>query len=236
MPKKNSRGADVLPVISYLMLRKAIGIIGIALPVVLVLGKLLIDQICPACGEYRGSIPRFGIQSSISSYYWTAVGDLLVGGLCAIGIFLLSYKGQHRDDDLAGDLACVLAIGVALFPTSPENIRVPTLIGSIHYIFAAGLFITLAYFCLVVFQRKDIDGGDDLKPLRNRVYYTCGLVIIGCIVAIAVVNLIAYVGIEIPEILAPVFWFEAIAIWAFGWSWLVKGKGLGILREDQNKK
>lgn len=236
MPEKANKGTDDGPVISYLMLRRAIGMIGVALPIVLVTGKLFFDWICLTCGQYRGSTPEFIIQSSISSYYWTVVGDVLVGGLCAIGVFLLSYKGQHRDDDLAGNLACVLAIGVALFPTAPENIRVPTLIGSVHYVFAAGLFITLAYFCLVVFQRKDIGGSDDLKPVRNKVYYTCGLVIVGCIAAIAAVNLLAYLGIMIPEVLAPVFWFEAIAIWAFGWSWLVKGKGLGILREDQEKK
>lgn len=221
-------------VISFLALRKAIGVIGIALPIVLVVGRLAVNAICPGCGVYRGPTGGYIIQSSISSYYWTVVGDVLVGGLCAIGIFLFTYKGKKRRDDLAGDLACIFAVGVAFFPTSPGDET--TIIGVLHYISAAGLFVTLAYFCLVIFQEDDIGPSDDLKPARNKVYRICGLVIVGCILGILAVNLLSMLEIRIPEILAPVFWLEAIAIWAFGWSWFVKGKGLNFLRTGSAEK
>ncbi len=94
-------------VLSYLGLRKAIGIIGILLPFVLVFGKILLE---------RG----LGIESSISAYYYTVMGDVFVGSLCAVGVFLLSYRGYERKDNIAGDIACIFAIGVALFPTKPE--------------------------------------------------------------------------------------------------------------------
>ena len=168
-------------VISYLAVRKAIGVVGIALPFVLIVGKWVVDWLCEGCATYRNPIvenpevPRFlelWIQPSISAYYWTSVGDVLVGGLCAIGIFLLTYQGKGQREDWAGNLACLFAVGVAFFPTSNSGIGQPALIGIAHYIFAAGLFITLAWFCLFTFQEDDIGPSDELKPARNRIYKT----------------------------------------------------------------
>ena len=67
-------------VFSYLEHRKTIGILGIALPFVLLLGALIIYQT--------------GLQTSISSYYYTGMRDVLVGTLVAYGIFLFSYTGS----------------------------------------------------------------------------------------------------------------------------------------------
>src|ERR671933_275348 len=91
-------------VISYLNLRRAIGLLGMGLPLVLVLGKLLGDG--------------GGLLESISDYYYSSMRNVFVGTLWAIGIFLFSYRGYERKDDIAGTLACLAAIGVALFPTT----------------------------------------------------------------------------------------------------------------------
>jgi len=32
-----------------------------------------------------------------------------------------------------------------------------------------------------------------------------------------------------------VFWLEAAAIWAFGWSWYIKGKGLSPVQDNSAK-
>ena len=101
----STNSTDISLVLSYLGLRKAIGIIGISLPFVLAIGKIIFDD------------P--GIQPSISDYYYTIMGDVFVGSLCAMGVFLLSYRGYDKQDNIAGNLACVFAIGVALFPTTP---------------------------------------------------------------------------------------------------------------------
>lgn len=233
MTKKSENGGDDSHVISYLALRKAVGVIGIVLPIALFVGRLFVDWVCVMHFGCVEPSDKVFILSSISAYYWSSVGGVLVGSLCAIGVFLLSYRGKIREDDIAGDLACVFAVGVALFPTTADGSE-RTVIGILHYLFAAGLFGTLAYFCLVLFQKDDIGPTDDLKPVRNNVYYACGLIIVGCIVAIGVIALLAKIGYPLPDYLTPVFWLEAIAIWFFGWSWFVKGKGLGILRREPN--
>jgi hypothetical protein len=86
-------------IISYLTLRKAIGILGAALPFVLAIGAAVLFMT--------------GIQDSISAYYYTGMRNVFVGMLCATGFFLLSYKGYERKDSIAGNLGCLFAVGVA---------------------------------------------------------------------------------------------------------------------------
>ena len=126
-------------VISFLQLRKAIGYLGLALPFVLALGNMLLD--------------KPGIQSSLSSYYHTSMRDVFVGVLCAIAVFMISYRGFDPRDDLVSTLAGTFAVGVALLATTPETDPVPAqeLVGHIHLMFAALFFITLAYMCLFLF-------------------------------------------------------------------------------------
>ena len=199
-------------VISYLNLRKAIGIIGIALPFVLVVGKWLLD--------------RPGIQSSISAYYHTVMPDVFVGILCAIGVFLFSYRGYGRRDNVAGTLAGIFAIGVALFPTSRvEGAVARDTIGLLHLVFAALFFLTLAYFSLVLFRKTDPRSPPtSRKKQRNVVYTVCGYGILACLAGIAGVSLFP-ADAPIRD-LDPVFWLEAAAVVAFGVSWLTKGEAI----------
>jgi hypothetical protein len=204
-------------VISYLDLRKAIGIIGTALPFVLAFGNILVEG------------P--GIQDSISSYYHTGMRDVFVGSLCAIAVFLMSYRGYERKDDIAGDLTCVFALGVALFPTTPDVNITPrdNIIGALHLLFAAGFFLTLAFFSLVLFRKTDPTRAPTRGKLkRNAVYTLCGYTILVCLAFIVVV---AFLSSDSPvKRLDPVFWFEAAAIVAFGVSWLTKGEA--ILKDE----
>lgn len=199
--------------VSYRELRRAIGMIGIALPIVLIVG-----------GNVFGEA---GIRDSISSYYYSpTMGAVMVGSLCSIGVFLWSYIGDHRWDSLAGNIACAAAVGVAVFPCSnPNGDATPT--RHLHFISAAVLFLLLAYFCF--FSFRDQDPGTRAtakKPLRNGIYFGCGIVIVLMIASIGGLHLL-YDG-NPPG--TSVFWLESIAIWAFGWSWYVKGKGLGVVQ------
>ena len=208
-----------LRVISFLTLRKTLGLLGILLPFVLALGSWIIF----------GN----GLENSISSYYHTEMGDVFVGILFGIGLFLFSYKGYQRSDDLAGDLACLFAIGVALFPTTPENSLsdLARLIGTIHFGFAALLFLSFAYFAICLFPKTHPDREPTRrKRRRNVVYRACGAAIVLCIVLIAVVNLVPSQIASPIQAYSPVFWLEAIAIVAFGISWLVKGEA--ILKDE----
>jgi hypothetical protein len=210
--------ADRNLVLSYLGLRKGIGIIGAALPFVLALGKMLFES------------P--GIQSSISAYYYTDMRNVFVGSLCAIAVFMASYRGYERTDDVAGDFACVFAIGVAFFPTAPD--LNPTarewLIGALHLSLAALFFLTLSFFSLVLFRKTDpAKPPTRQKRQRNVVYTVCGCTMLACIALIAVVALLP--GDTPIKSLEPVFWLESIAVVAFGISWLTKGEA--ILRDDE---
>lgn len=194
-------------VISYLGLRKAVGIIGIALPFVLVLGNILL---------WDG-----GFASSISAYYYTEMRDIFVGSLCAIGIFLMSYRGPERQDDIAGDLACVFALCVALFPTTADG-QPTSLSGVLHLASAAGLFLTLAFFCLKLFPKtKPGSTPTASKRRRQQVYIACGWIILACIALIVFAANLP--GDSAVKRMNPVLWLESLAVFAFGWSWLVKG-------------
>jgi len=206
-------------VLSYLELRKAVGIIGLALPFVLAIGKILVEG------------P--GIQSSVSGYYYTDLRNVFVGSLCAIGVFLLSCRGYDNKDRIAGSVACVFAIGVALFPTTPyaDATSQEKLIGALHWSFAALLFLTLAYFSLALFTKTAPNRDPTPQKLqRNIVYRVCGWTILACIFLIAVVALPAVK--TLVERCTPVFWLESLAIVSFGVAWLTKGET--ILKDQEN--
>jgi protein-S-isoprenylcysteine O-methyltransferase Ste14 len=205
-------------VLSYLGLRKAVGIIGSALPFVLAFGKILLQG------------P--GIQGSISGYYYTDMRNVFVGSLCAIGVFLMSCRGYDRKDEIAGYLSCFFAIGVAFFPTTPDMSATSRdrLIGTLHLSFAALFFLTLAYFSLKLFTKTDPNKNPTRRKLqRNTVYRVCGYTILLCIFLCFIVALP-----RVKSLLAwltPVFWLESVAIVAFGVSWLTKGET--ILKDQE---
>jgi hypothetical protein len=200
-------------IISYLVLRKSIGILGMTLPFILALGKFLLES------------P--GIQPSISDYYYTIMRNIFVGGLCAIGMCLMAYRGYDAEDNITGNCACVFAIGVAIFPTAPAgNISaLSNLIGQTHLTCATLLFSGFAYFCLKLFRKTDRSQKMTReKKRRNTIYTVCGRTIISCMGLIALYNLL--LKSTWIQHFDPVFWLESIAIVAFAISWLVKG-GMG---------
>jgi putative copper export protein len=206
-------GEDDTLVRSYLAVRKSIGIVGMALPFVLVLGGL-------AAG--------IRLQGSLSAYYHTGVGDIFVGSLCAIAVFLWSYRGYDDRDDRAGNIACVAALGVALAPTMPAAAADPTALqttaATIHVVSAAIFFASLAYFSLRLFPLSTKLVPTERKLARNRVYRVCGWTILGSMAAIGVVSVeparSAAAGLR------PVLWLEALAVLAFGVSWFTKGEAI----------
>jgi len=199
-----TRSPQTTLVHSYLYLRRAIGLIGLALPFVLILGKQLVDG-----GDLAGSL---------SGYYYTDVRDVFVGAMCAAGVFLLAYYGHDQVDNLASTFAGLGAIGLATFPTTPDHdvTAWDRTSGVLHLVFAAVFFLMLAYFCLRLFPH---DG--EQPPGTGVVYRVCGVVILACLVLIALTKAIGLV----PE-LRPALWLESVAVWAFGVAWLLKGQTL----------
>jgi len=209
-------------VISYLIIRSAIGVLGIIFPVILVLGSLVTggeDEILP----------------SISNYYHSNMRDLFVGILCAVSLFLFSYKGYERIDNIAGNLGCIFALGVVFLPTSTGDTLITRdpLIGKLHLMFAALFFLVLIFYSLFLFTKTDKKVIKGQKQNRNRIYRVCGYTMLGCILLIALYFLFLQESFPGLAKLDPVFWLESISLWAFGISWLTKGE---ILWKDVKNK
>jgi hypothetical protein len=193
---------------SYLFLRKCVGVIGIALPFVLVIGAMILGN-------------SFVIQDSISSYYYTVTKDIFVGSMCAAAIFLISYRYENLDNTVS-TVAGVLAIGVALFPTGSMTI------GWVHGVFAASFITSLAIMALIFFRKSDKKNPTDRKPeklQRNMVYLLCSITIFECVVLLILIAVIQLRSSKpwLPS-LHPILILECLALWAFGFAWFVKGE------------
>ncbi len=193
---------------SFLFLRTGIGIIGVALPLALIFGKMLLER-------------HLGILDSMSAYYQSVMRDVFVGSLWAIGIFLICYRYDHLDD-LASTIAGVSVIVVALFPNPP-----------VHQLSAACFFVILALMAIFLFRRtdphKDRKDRTPGKKKRDMVYLGCGIAIVLCLVLIVVVNFLPGTSWLQPH--HPLFWLEVLALEAFGFAWFVKG-GTFILKDN----
>ncbi len=211
----NSSANEKTLAFSYLELRKIVGLLGIALPFILALGALLLfDK---------------GIQNSISSYYHTGMGDVLVGTACVIGVFMFVYKGHEKSDDIVGDFACFFAVGLALIPNNPDKAPGDVALVSeyIHLACALGFFVTLIIFSLCLFTKTDPNKTPSKEKLqRNKVYRTCGYIMLICILLVAIYKIMPESTVSSLKEYKPVFWLESIAVIAFGISWLTKGEGL----------
>jgi len=208
---------------TFRRLRKAIGWMGMSLPFVLILLSL---------------IPFFktNVQQSISYYYYTNLREIFTGVLCAVGLFLIRYKGVNnpvfwKNDDKMTNLAGIMALGVALVPTNPVDCgeKIYTLmpvcakiIGGFHYFFAAGFFFILAIISIVIFtigQNQDPD--IRIRFLNeNNIYKTCGYAIIIFVILIPICD-------ALHLFRSSTLILEALALIAFGTSWLIKGRVLG---------
>ena len=207
-------------IISYLTLRKAVGILGMSLPFILLICFLLLEKDC--------SFPP-----SISHFYYTNAGNYFVGTLCAVSLFLFCYNG-YGTDKWVSKLAGLFAILVALFPTNFGSYATGTcsrmvdgenaFSNVVHYISATLLFSAFAYFSLVLFTKTD--NAYTVTPekiIRNRIYKTCGWIIVVCILGIAICSF-SNGAFRALKPYHPIFVLETFALLAFGYSWLIKGE------------
>lgn len=215
-------------VFSYLTLRNLIGACGMLLPVAL--------AIFPSrSSEY------YGFEPSISDYFYTDRGDILVVILCVLGAFLATYSGYDWKERLLTIIAGIGSIGVAFVPTMQRcndclhSVHTnsggifPKLAGTaLHFLFAATFLFVLAIISLVFFTKTGneaihkADGKLSQKGKRNIVFRICGWIIMICL---AILGLYFVFKPDLKGF--PVIYvFESIAVEAFGFSWLTKGQTL----------
>ena len=224
-------------IISYYTMRRAIGVLGITLPLILVAGSSLFG----GCKE---------VQYSISTYYHSNMRNIFVGYNCAVALFLFAYRGHDWRDNLAGYLGCIFVLGVAFLPCSIDPSYNACLIqpseqnpmvGKLHNLSALLYFIILIVYALFLFPKTHMDmvSGEKKfmgrqKRKRNVVYYICGGLMSGALLLI--ITYVAFLENPYPALkrLDPVFWLEVVVLLSFGISWLTKGQL--FFRDDNYKK
>jgi hypothetical protein len=211
---------------SYLLTRSIIGLLGLALPVVLIVTDCWLDGL--------------RIRGSLSAYYHSGARDVFVGTLFMTGIFLVAYKVfSHTRENTLSSVAGIAALGVALFPSGlpkAEQDRLTPLQQTLHesvttaiHFASAFTFIGLLSVICCLFARREGQRAEQNDPFwRSRrsanfwrtFHFTCAGVIAAAIVFVAATKAL---GVwQSHSLLVG----EVIAVVAFGVSWLAKGSEL----------
>ncbi len=227
---------------AYARIRKAIGYCGFAIPIL-----CLVLSLSGRCNQI--ALP------SISHYYYTIIGDVFVGVMFALGLFLVLYKSSFRiekyrkQENLLTNISGVFAIIVGLIPTDPEGgdcFHINLFDGNYNDVFgffgffhlpaAALMLVIFGIISYRYFPRNWKTGIVD-STNKNR-YRICAYIIF-----ISIGILVLYFadgkflkgrflsGLSNIKI---VFALECVAIMAFAVSWLQKGRAADSLSEMYN--
>jgi len=235
-------------IISYLKIRKIIGWLGLLLPFILLIGNYTVNKLDILNNNFfiktSCSLPYQAdnsFKSSISHYYYSTVGELFTGVLCAVALFMFCYKGHKLrkgekglSDNALSNLAGIFALGVVLFPTGygaddaciRDNVRSflsSTNTGYIHFTMAALFFVSLSVMSMVNFRRT-ADKVSFGKGEHDNTYLVCGIAMLACLALIFIYSMWVEGKIGWLDRIHPVYCLEAIALIFFGISWLLKGK------------
>ncbi|GAA2751303.1 hypothetical protein [Kitasatospora cinereorecta] len=203
---------------TVMRLRLGVGVIGVLLPIALPVGNWIVVRL----GGHTDILP-----GSMSGAYWTSTRNIFVGGLCALGVFLIGYR-YNRRDDLWSSTAGWAAIGVALLPTAPRHPSdTQAVIGAVHLTLAAVLLCALAAFCLESF--RDPAAAD--RRGANRAYLTAGSLIL---LFLAVAVFAGLSGWGSHWTLTPLYLCEALSVWAFGAAWIGAAVELGAFARTRD--
>jgi hypothetical protein len=193
---------------TYHSLRVGLVVLGVALPLLVLLASHVVQQ-----------DPTW--HGSISAYYHGHVRvrvfttrDVFVGGLLAIAACLYFYKGYGTRENVALNLAGVLALVVALCPTHrPGTAR--DWAALVHKGSAVLFFLCIAYVSL----RRSGDTVDLLpeskRPWYRRLYAGTGVAMI--VMPLSALAIHTWIGSGTRT-----FWVEASGVWAFAAYWFVK--------------
>ncbi|WP_298310698.1 hypothetical protein [uncultured Aquimarina sp.] len=208
---------------SMYSLRKTIGILGLALPILLL-------------------VAHQQLLSSMSHYYYTAGGVFFILILSAFGLILINYRGYPKQegesfsDRLITTVAGICILITVLVPTKSENPlgtlfftdtpylfghQSNSLLGAIHLLSAASFFFLLGYMSFYKFVLNH-----DASASRNRLFRRSGIIVWASVGALIVIFAIEKIlKINMDEVFpAYTFWLEWVAVYAFAVAWLVKGR------------
>ena len=218
-PRLTGPGTDRY-VRSYLVMRVLVGALGIALPLLLVLGEPLFST-ASRSPEARSARTTTRGPASCS---WARS--------CAIGVFLVTYKVAERSGEnwlsfFAGVAVTVVALfptgrpGIGVTPTPLQNLIGETTVERIHFT-AAAVFIGSLAVISYYFAKPPPGSGRRSPSFWHRYHLTCAGFIVAALLLAAVAG---FTGWPDKGLLIA----EAVAIWAFGASWFMKGLEIDTL-------
>ena len=212
--------------LSYLALRQALGILGLALPLLIWIFN------------------DFKLESSISHFYYSPSSVIFTGFMITFGIFLIFYPGRKKDktdrisDNLVTTIGGFGAILTALIPTAyysacekplyytieltdfcgltkltTQYMHNNHVLGTIHLFSAALFLILMGYMSWARFTKGNTSRG-------MKVFYRiCAAMVWIPLVIIGVEFLLDKEWTQYD-----VYICECISLGFFGLAWLVKGK------------
>lgn len=250
---ERERNPDELKMIalSHLGLRQFVGWLGLALPVLLWLGSYAFPL--QAGAGWGSSISAHYWAPHLGDLF---VGTLCTIGffLCFYQGYphepsahhlgkgrwaLADWLAAHVSDRMVTTVAGLGALVTALIPTPEPMPGCPApcdaalqLMRALHWTGAAVFLGALAWLSVFHFTRSSLppdrwpDHERRARRRERRIHVTLGLVMAGALVAILPVSVLGLGTCPEPGGYGSIFWLEALAVTAFGASWLVKGKSV----------
>ena len=221
------------------LLLKIVGMLAFLLPVFMLVGV--------------ATVPGGCMRESISGFYFTPVtGDIFVGSLYFIGLFLFTYRGWEGDrtDNLIASFAGACSIAIALIPTlgieCTQDIArmrgyLPTGVGAdpdqymlfgqvgqwftsqnVHLTLAGVFFAVIGYMCIFRFTKTNPDPTHVMTAQKTQRNRLYR--ICGYVIWASIVGVALSTKVDVPIGNYQTFKFEFVALWAFGIAWMVKGE------------
>ena len=173
-----------------------------------------------------------GSLESISESYWKGGSSqtIFIGFTFAVAAFLMAYNGFSTREMVASKIAATGALLVAWFPCEcgTHTDQMPY----VHWIAASVMFLALAYLCFV-FRQRAREKRYPQAALRAHIYAGCGVAILASIVVLALDHLTGKALSARFQTLT--FWGEALALFAFGLSWLVASRVLPFITKPEER-
>jgi hypothetical protein len=190
---------------TYKMLRVGVAVIAFAFPVLLWIGGYMCAGL--------------GLEGSMSAYYHAGNGamrNVFVGILFAIGMALFVYQGFTKLEDIALDLAAILACGIALCPMAAVNAPT-TIVSRLHGICAISFFVCIGYVC--IFRASDTLSL--IKDAQKRRAYALTYKLLGFLMVAFPVAAFVFLSL-LQWNKSVIFFVEAAGVYAFAFYWVIK--------------
>lgn len=224
---------------AYARIRKAIGYCGFMIPI-----------LCLAL-SFTGNCAQT-VLPSISHYYYSIIGDVFVGVMFALGLFLVLYKSvfkiekYRRQENILTNVSGLFAIVVGLIPTDPDGgdcFHITLINGGYQDVF--GIFghfhlpaaaLMLLIFGVISYRYFPRNWETGLPDSTNKTRYRMCAYIIFCSIGILVLYFADSKWLDGRFLsglrqLKIVFVMECVAISAFAVSWLQKGRAVDGIKE-----